>query len=288
MQRIPQRTSNASNTMATGWLLSCLLHGGAVIAAIMFSQHIHLAPQEAPFQWDVAMETPALFSGQAAAPQEQPVPATLRHPSPTLPAKRTHAAGPPVQQATSSPTVPITELAPPPQQIEPLPNEPMTPPSISPLPTSSTSQPELSPEHTVVPHTNMSESPVSPPDTPPVSDASSASNSQVASAGTQRSTSVDYGWLATLMAQWIEGLDKRYPATLRAEGIEGRVTLVAILHADGSLSDVHIAKGSGNATLDQVALEDVRNGPPVKLVRLLERPQISVKFAISYDLKMAR
>ncbi len=90
------------------------------------------------------------------------------------------------------------------------------------------------------------------------------------------------------MAQWIEGLDKRYPAALRAEGIEGRVTLIALLHEDGSLSNVRIAKGSGNAALDQVALEDVRNGPPVKFAHLLERPSISVKFSISYDLKTAR
>lgn len=90
------------------------------------------------------------------------------------------------------------------------------------------------------------------------------------------------------MAQWIEGLDKRYPVALRAEGIEGRVTLMALLHEDGSLSDVRIAKSSGNAALDQVALEDVRNGPTVTLARPLERSQISVKFSISYDLKIAR
>ena len=90
------------------------------------------------------------------------------------------------------------------------------------------------------------------------------------------------------MAQWIEGLDKRYPAALRAEGVVGKVTLVALLHEDGSLSNVRISKGSGNAALDQVALEDVRNGPPVKLVHPLERPQISVKFSISYDLRTAR
>ncbi len=90
------------------------------------------------------------------------------------------------------------------------------------------------------------------------------------------------------MAQWIEGLDKRYPAVLRTDGIEGKVTLVALLHEDGSLSDVRIAKGSGSAALDQVALEDVRNGPPVKLSHPLERSKISVKFSISYDLRTAR
>jgi protein TonB len=101
-------------------------------------------------------------------------------------------------------------------------------------------------------------------------------------------TKADYGWLAELMAQWIEDLNKRYPATLRTEGIQGKVTLTAMLHEDGLLSDVRIAKSSGNPELDQVALEDVRSGSPIKLSRPLERHQIPVKFSISYDLKMTR
>ena len=95
----------------------------------------------------------------------------------------------------------------------------------------------------------------------------------------------DYGWLAELMAQWIKDLNKRYPATLRAEGIQGKVTLTAVLHEDGLLSDVRIVKSSGNPALDQVALEDVRNGTPIRLSRSLERHQMPVKFSISYDLK---
>lgn len=98
----------------------------------------------------------------------------------------------------------------------------------------------------------------------------------------------DYGWLATLMAQWIEGLNKRYPAALRTEGIQGKVMLTAMLHEDGMLSDVRVVKSSGNPALDQVALEDVRNGPPVKLSRPLDRSQMAVKFSISYDLKLTR
>ncbi|MBL8037939.1 MAG: energy transducer TonB [Nitrospira sp.] len=121
-----------------------------------------------------------------------------------------------------------------------------------------------------------------------MSPSSTSPNTPVASSGSQQSANIDYRWLTTLMAKWIEGLDKRYPPALRAEGIEGKVTLIALLHEDGSLSNVRIAKGSGNATLDQVALEDVRNGPPVKLDHPLERPQISVKLSISYDLRTAR
>lgn len=90
------------------------------------------------------------------------------------------------------------------------------------------------------------------------------------------------------MAQWIEDLDKRYPAVLRTEGIQGKVTLTAVLHENGMLSDVRVVKSSGNAMLDDVAVEDVRKGPPVQLARPLERQQIPIKFTITYDLKAAR
>jgi TonB family protein len=90
------------------------------------------------------------------------------------------------------------------------------------------------------------------------------------------------------MARWIENLDKRYPAMLRTEGIQGKVTLTAMLNEDGALSDVRVAKSSGNAMLDQVAVDDVKKGPPITLSRPLERPQMPVKFSIIYDLKTAR
>jgi TonB family protein len=98
----------------------------------------------------------------------------------------------------------------------------------------------------------------------------------------------DYGWLSELMARWIEDLDKRYPVMLRTDGIQGKVTLTAMLHEDGVLSDVRVTKSSGNAMLDQVAVEDVRKGPPIRLSRSLERPHMPVKFSIIYDLKTAR
>jgi periplasmic protein TonB len=98
----------------------------------------------------------------------------------------------------------------------------------------------------------------------------------------------DYGWLSELMARWIQDLEKRYPAILRTEGVQGKVTLTAVLHQDGMLSDVRIAKSSGNAMLDQVAVEDVRKGPPVRLSHALGKPQMPVKFSIIYDLKAAQ
>ena len=118
-----------------------------------------------------------------------------------------------------------------------------------------------------------------------------AAGSQVAAIGSTsqpKTTRKDYGWLSDLMARWIEDLDKRYPASLRTEGIQGKVTLTAVLHNDGLLSDVRVTTSSGNALLDQVAVEDVKKGPPIGLSRPLEQPQMPVKFSIIYDLKTAR
>jgi protein TonB len=106
--------------------------------------------------------------------------------------------------------------------------------------------------------------------------------------GQTKSVKADYGWLSDLMAKWIGELDKRYPAILRTEGVTGRVTLTALLHQNGTLTNVRVVKSSGNALLDQVAIEDITNGPPVKLSRPLDRPNMPVKFSIVYDLKNAR
>jgi len=101
-------------------------------------------------------------------------------------------------------------------------------------------------------------------------------------------TKPDDGWLSTLMGKWIADLEKHYPATLRLEGVQGKVVLVAMLHENGTLSDVKIANSSGNTLLDQAAIADVEQGPPIKLTRPLGRPQRPIKFSISYDLKTAR
>lgn len=90
------------------------------------------------------------------------------------------------------------------------------------------------------------------------------------------------------MAKWLEDLKKHYPATARQEGVHGKVVLVAVLHEDGTLTDVRIAKSSGNALLDQAAIADVEQGPPIKLSRPLGRPQRTIKLPISYDLKTGR
>ena len=103
-----------------------------------------------------------------------------------------------------------------------------------------------------------------------------------------KSVKTDYGWLTNLMAKWSNDLDKPYPTMLRTEDIQGKVTVSALLHDDGTLSHVRVAKSSGNSLLDQAAVEAVKNGPPVKLSRPLERHSILVNIPIVYILSDTR
>lgn len=284
------RSGGQTGPMAASWLVSCLLHGGLAVAAVALLQRMQLAPQADPFQWDVAMVAPlsslpgaASRSGAMAppSPTRQPHAPSVNDASPT---------GKQIQQRTipMTPQAPIAEISSEPHQEQVPPD---SVPSAATLPTPHVARQDLSGPSAdlVMPAHESSTAPLESQvakDSP--LDSSSSMMAASAPSNELRPTKADYGWLAKLMAQWIEDLDKRYPVTLRTEGLQGKVTLTAMLHEDGLLSDVRVVKSSGYPMLDQVALEDVRSGPPIKLSRPLERRQMPVKFSISYDLKMAR
>ncbi|HWF61277.1 MAG TPA: TonB family protein [Nitrospira sp.] len=304
-----------TSSMATGWLVSCLLHSGFAIAAILFMQRLQLAPQAEPFQWDVTITTapspsldsiatvesrpsttPASERSTATADSgarsgrtriETAVPLSSSHSAPTheQPSPTTHASPALLPQSPSLVAEPMDqpEHEPLPQPVETGSEAPGSPAQME-LPTqpySISGQPQPTLQHQSV---SSAEDEI----TQQPSIASVPSVSSPADIGEFKPTRAQHGWLADLMAKWIEDLNKRYPAMLRTEGIQGKVTLTAMLHEDGRLSDVRIIKSSGNLSLDQVALEDVKNGPSIKLSRPLERPHMSVKFSISYDLKTAQ
>ena len=318
--------------------MSCLLHGGLALAALLFVQRIQLAPQADPFKWNVSIEAPS------PPPMTSPVDAsTPPRPAPTAPPLRAAQAVPPSPPVTPvvekpAPTPPVAELPPKPlvsPKPEPVraqgpPPAPVTqadqpvkqpdapaPPAASAVtsPQSAQTTPSIQPAETPVaspphepapavpspkieppppqpasasPHEPMAPTPNETRATQPPATAAGPQVAAVAPASQPKVTRKDYGWLSDLMARWIGDLDKRYPASLRTEGIQGKVTLTAILHEDGMLTDVRVANSSGNALLDQVAMEDVKKGPPIRLSRPLEQPQMPVKFSIIYDLKTAR
>ncbi|CUS38645.1 energy transducer TonB [Candidatus Nitrospira nitrificans] len=279
------RSDDQTGPMTASWLVSCLLHGGLTVAAVLFVQRMQLAPQADPFQWDVAMVAP-LSSSPGSSSQS----ATMARPTPAH-----QPQTPPVGKQDRRRTMPGTSAPAPIADVgsESRPEQ-FLPDSISSTATLLT--PQVARQDLSSPSADLvmpaHESSTTPLESQVAKDSPLDSSSSVMASSAQsnplRPTKADYGWLAELMAQWIEDLNKRYPATLRTEGIQGKVTLAAMLHEDGLLSDVRIVKSSGNPALDQVALDDVKNGPPIKLSRPLERDQLPVKFSISYDLKMAR
>ena len=139
-------------------------------------------------------------------------------------------------------------------------------------------------------HSTPSRDQATRPETPTTPQATAPSGQEVAALASPQSkvAKSDDGWLADLMGKWIQDLEKHYPASLRTEGIQGKVVLVAMLHDDGTLTDVKVSKSSGNALLDQAAVSDVEKGPPIQLSRPLGRSQRPIKFSISYDLKTGR
>ena len=276
---------------------------------MLLMQRIQLAPQSEPFTWNVALHS----AGPAINPSTYEAPASRSPLGKTVPPST--ASSPDnfskpdvVMQNTETPRVSPPPDAPPsqesvfktsPERI----SHPLSPPSgVTPAGSSQPSQsddiqstkreslaqpepvPSFNPHVQSLTHESMTsskESPVRPQLTERTETAS------LSPADQPKGSKVDYGWLANAMAQWIEGLDKRYPAILRTEGVQGKVTLIAMLHDNGTLSDIRVTKSSGNIHLDDVAVEDVRNGPPVRLSRLLDRPQMPVRFSIVYDLRMA-
>ncbi len=284
--------------VAASWLVSCLLHGGLAVASIFFVQRLHLVPQADPFQWNVAMVAPLSPSSGATSPATSnvaPPPAAQRSTPPTTDA---HPAVQPVQPRT---TVPVDPLPPTPtselsseihqEQSHFSEPSPSVPAPLSPVHPSPPVESQYLSNPLGEPVTPVHDSSTRPIEPQTSTDSLLDSSSVLASAAPTiqpKSTKADYAWLSAQMAKWIEDLDKRYPTMLRTEGVQGKVTLAAMLHENGLLSDVRVVRSSGNLALDQVALEDVKNGPPVTFSRSLERSQMAVKFSIVYDLKTIR
>lgn len=93
----------------------------------------------------------------------------------------------------------------------------------------------------------------------------------------------DYGWLIDSLGRRLAQL-KRYPATARLNGWEGKVVLRAVIRADGNLADVKVKKSSGYDELDAAAMDVLRQACPLSMQQALGRPDIVVNIPVIYAL----
>lgn len=93
----------------------------------------------------------------------------------------------------------------------------------------------------------------------------------------------DYSWLADSLRRRLAEV-RRYPATARLNGWEGKVVLRAVIRADGHLAEVTVYRSSGHETLDQAAIEAIRLVCPLHLPQALGTSAVAIYVPITYSL----
>ena len=130
---------------------------------------------------------------------------------------------------------------------------------------------------------------VPPVPSPSVSTAPTPAPVQEAMAGPtptapQPPAKVDFGWVGQALYDRVSQL-VRYPSSARLNELKGKVVVKVVIQEDGQLKDATVLKSSGHEELDLNALEVVRQATPIKMIRPLGRPTVTISIPVSYDLK---
>jgi protein TonB len=96
-------------------------------------------------------------------------------------------------------------------------------------------------------------------------------------------TKRDYGWLSEVILRRVEEL-KRYPASARADRAEGKVVVKAVIDENGSISEVGVFQSSGYPTLDEAAIQTMRQAAPIHLPHPLGQSRMTIKIPMNYRL----
>jgi protein TonB len=94
----------------------------------------------------------------------------------------------------------------------------------------------------------------------------------------------DYGWLASDIFARVEKL-KRYPYLAKNNRWQGNVVLQALITEDGRVSDIEIVESSGHAMLDRDAMSLLAQVSPLRLEYPLGQAHIVVQIPIGYRLE---
>ena len=272
---------------SVGWLTSVCLHATLAFGALVVTQRVTLAPQLAPFTWNVAMVTEPSGPLQSSATST-----TTIHPPPTQPPS-------PARSATIAPaSVPARDAGSMRAMTaaEAMDRRNQAPQVLDSPPPVESTEPEQAIEQALAP----AQAPTSTPhlsSQPPelASDLSSTAQplpqEQEAGLSTQTpgpvassSPRADYAWLSETIMRRMQEL-KRYPTEARLERAEGKVVLKAVLRSNGSIEAIEIFQSSGHQSLDRAAVELLSLAAPFHFPRPLEKPQMTVKIPMSYRLE---
>lgn len=213
------------------------------------------------------------------APAPAPPPEPEPEPEPEPAVEPVVETAPPARQAPSAPR--IAAPAPAPEAAPNLPPEAEPVPKIRPAPKPAKPKPATAPKPA---------KPAPPPSAPAVAQkaagagggANAGDNGAAEAATLSKAKEQDLRarWGATIRAR-IEAR-KRYPAA--AGRAQGRVTVALSVARTGALGGVSVARSSGNAALDQAALEAVRRAgrfpaAPAGLARASYDFSLTIQFA---------
>jgi periplasmic protein TonB len=297
----PHRVGVQKDAHVQGWLVSVLLHGTVALTAILTVKQIQLTPQDEAFKWNVAMvssaQPTASSSNQA---QAQSVQSTTSAPPPPVRRSASPQAFAPLITPSSSEQLATTGVA-----------EPSLPQLTTPSPpTTHTIQPAEPIRHkTVAPIASAAESGVRPDEMPMAVSTSTNAETEpssaqpaileqttqsdqdpaqiqvaaISSAPSNAPTKRDYGWLSEVILRRVEEL-KRYPASARADRAEGKVVVKAVIDENGSISEVGVFQSSGYPTLDEAAIQTMRQAAPLHLPHPLGQSRMTIKIPMNYRL----
>ncbi len=322
-ERISKATSGGSRFEVTdkgehvarlgGWLVSLTLHGLSLGTALVLAAEFSILPEQRPFRWDVtlvsapamqpvAADVPTPLSASSDSPSFMPkgraprqvssrpnvanteAPRPLKAPSGTdSPAShdaliRPHAtenASEAVESPSSTPIVASTSLTSDASRIDTTPATPDT------LPVTTRESSDVPPPSVDATEASLTTSLPSIPESirlvnRPTPRAREATVSRVLHA--------DYGWLAEMLFAKVEQ-SKRYPTFAKNRRWQGNVMLQAVIHEDGSISDITIVTPSGHSILDLDAVALLEQASPVQLKYPLGQSHVIVHIPIGYRLE---
>ncbi len=273
---VDRRYVRAGSDQSQGWLVSVLLHGLGIAAALFAMEALEPSLQPSLFQWEISMvEAPTHRESKSAEPVVQPPPSSVKPSPPVRQTKPMIAEQPLVQQDVAVPVEttqmvkdvvqnadPVMEYA----AVASTESEPVTSPSVVETPMESSEQPVIeqrAPAEDIASHTEHR----------------LVEYRQVL----HRDMRADYGWLRDMLWGRIEEL-KRYPSLARTNHWEGKVVVSAVIRDDGEVTGVQIAESSGRPVLDEEAMAVMKKASPLRLKHPLGQRQITILIPISYRL----